>query len=592
MIGRIKKLFGFNSDVIDPENPNQAAQELAEEFDLSSDAYADYDDLFVPRQARRARPIGYIDTAWYGLKRIKAKLQDGILSALEKIYNGVFYGVAFNLTLFLFARTIGFLAAGSFGWALLTIIPAYIAFLSTGPIYDAVSRFVKFTVPPVFSAIKTVAKAIGTRILSHILRVTGIADYARTANPGEFFGKVKLPTIAVANDDDVEPNPDATSNLAIYGPDINLGPLSVGTSLRFNWSFVKYIKHAPQYIKYWLNWIMKKSGLEDFARSVTTPLLEQSLKEDQSEHSMYRSQLHDFIKHIPENPKVEAGDREQARNFVAAMNPGMSKTQLDAAVEAHLAITHPQIDPETRLARAIDKYQEETNDKIGALHKSAQESINRFLQEFKYPKIITESQIKDTVESSQIAPKKLIEAKTPKFQKAYQENIEPVAIASLLLDTIGVTSSPQIITLLETGVRAKGHIDAAFNQLSSDIQSYRDTFMSEFNKKIAALVRKHKPKESIAQSKASAAPMLSQYERKRWTPEEVQAMWDKKLAAKKRLDESIALHNQSVTKESQAAAEQEKETRARMHQEDEAHLEQQQTMADGRTYGRKSNNST
>jgi len=438
MFSRIKNFFGFGSGDFDG--------------DLASGAYKDYDNLFHEHlnQIIRPREIGYMEAAWYRLRTATAKPRQGVSWAFGKIFNTIFYLVSLNISVALFARTIGFLAAGSFGWAALAVLPAYIALRSTGPIYDVMAKVVGTIAPKIFSGLLYVAKKLGTIALRHTLSVTGIADYARTVPHGEFFGKAKLPAVVIGNkDDEHEPNPDLNAAGSAYGPEINLGPLSFGSSLRFSWSLIKYIKHLPQYIKHGLNWAMKKSGLEEFARCIDTPL--------QRQESEYRLSSYKGYAEIElSNFEVYLGDKNNA---------------------------------------------------ITELSSTVQQEINTYIETFPDLRKISKSDIETAIKAASEQQKQFIQDKKAALDAIINNDASMALAVSQVIENNDFYNNPEAEKIVWSAIFAKQRMDSAFNSFSRSIVQSKSIFESAFEAAIAVKPEVIAPENSSANPSQKASPL-------------------------------------------------------------------------------------
>ncbi len=296
-----------------------------------------------------------------------------------------------------------------------------------------------------------VVKSIAKVVLGYVLRVTGVADYAATTRAGEFFGKAKLPAQSLNHDDEVEPNPDLSANAAMYGPDINLGPFSFGTSLRFNWSLIKYIKNAPQYLKHGLNWLMKKSGLEDFAKGVVTPLKQQAINEAITEVAMAKSILEPLSKHLP---------------------PGTPLMLRDP-------ITREK--KEEILNRIVETYRLSINEEIKDVQLGVDSNINYYLRQYiKKNAYLSEALC---IELAQKAQQKIITNLHDNLQKVLNENVLDAVAGAVLAENEKEHTITEAKKLIDKGCIAIGKIEMAVNALKHDItQNYESNFKNAFER--------------------------------------------------------------------------------------------------------------
>lgn len=603
MFSRIKRFFGFDQSTpvqaSEPEKEVIAADSLA--------AVPKYIEDLAMREAWAHNNRYYrLLNVWYYLKNIKNRLQKGIVWIFKKIYNTAFYIVAFSITLALSASTTGFLSVGNFGLAALTIIPTYIAFRSTGPIYDVIDKITNTIVPPVVSAVLYVVKTIGAIVLAHCLRVTGMADYSRTVKPGEFFGKANLPTFNAANrDDELEPNPDLNTNAAVYGPDLDLGPLSFGTSIRFTWSLIKYIKNAPQYIKYGLNWAMKKSGLEEFARNVDTPSLQKEHKDVMSDEGLTEIIMSDIIKLLPEKkPQFTAIDYARELNLInikinaakeriEASNRSEENIQLQPEDERYSKITDNDIDHEVKTALetlskkernnrvnvAVVKYRElingQINDEISALSLE----IDTYLKSFKNTKNIPISDIKSIIDNLNKKQDEYIKSEIKKFQDVLNvdNNIGIVVLAAEFIDYTepAFKAQKKYIKLIDEGVIAKEKIYKGINDLKGCIAKCRNSFEDDFKQEIAA-----------ATAHLTVAPTPLRLHR--CTSEELKNFEEAKLEKARQSNKSAHKFVTLYFSESAIALQQEEETKALQQQEeyDNKYRSRQQQVFDDNCTGK------
>lgn len=558
MFSRIKSLLGYGPeeseanrlsqdllDVEDAETDGGISLSSGENRDLEPIDTSAAPEYFTDTNMReawvRANRYPILTRIWSGLRTIKNQLQRGIGWILEKAFNTAFYLVAFNIAIALFARTIGFLAAGSFGWAALTLIPAFIAFRSTGPLSDFVSKVVTTIVPPVFSGLFYIVKAIASKVLAHCLRVTGIADYAMTAKPGEFFGKAKLPVVNVATnrDDEVDPNPDLTTNAAVYGPDINLGPFSIGTSIRANWSIVKYIKHFPQYIRHGLNWLAKKTGFEDFAKSVDTPLKRQERDYAMSDRGFAERELSDF--------------------------------------ESYLRGKNAELED---LGNKLDR------------------EIRTYIDNFPGLKNVSRADIEHAMRLASESQKQFITNARENLDAVINRDAGIVMGVAQTINQENFYNAQNESQIIEQGLFAKQRIDTAINMLSDSVVNSKNVFESVFAKEMESKPRMPEKPKPAAIDHEAAKKAMEEYEAS-LSPEEKQLQemarleWQNKRSAMQRAwqksrEESNATWNFAPAKTtSQIALEQEAESR-RLQQEDEEDRPKfgtEQVHAGGRSYG-------
>jgi hypothetical protein len=537
MLGRIKNLLGFNNNTEDPvfveherifgsgRGQNDPAPKLPKNLQKQIHLLASVPGHITNPKTKafwvHTNPYPRLMQVWSSLINIKNKLQREIRSYVEKSFNAAFYLVAFNIALALFARTVGFLAVGNFGLAALAIIPAYIALRSTGPIYDIIAKVTK-AIPSIFPPLFYVAKTISSRVLAHCLRVTGIADYAGTVRPGEFFGKANLPTFPIANhDNEVEPNPDVTANGGIYGSDINIGPISIGTSLRGTWSLIKYVPHTLQYVKYGLNWLMKKSGLEEFARGLDTPL---------------RRQEHEYL---------------------------MS----DRGIAEHELSNFPA-------------YIQERNTEIEELGKKLQQNINMYVETFPDIRKIARPDIESAIQVASEQQRLFIEATNTGLTDAMNDNSEIVSLVSQALGVgINLFSNPEAVKEVEKAMLAKQRINVAFNEVIRHMQVSKNIFETTFAKEIADKPKiADKPQEEAEKAKASLLSMtmtpLTPEEQVEYDARQEQyrkSKNDQALLFQKKREESNRTWNLAPAKSAlQVALEQEEENKKRMQEEDNA----------------------